>query len=57
MRLGLSKILGKLVLKYVPTNTKGTLYKEKKKKSAKDLSNDAYTIFFVFLHDFHYSYK
>ena len=46
------------MLKYVPTNTKGTPYKQKKKKkSAKDLSNDAYTIFFVFLHDFHYSYK
>ena len=45
MRLGFSKILGKLVVKYVPTYTKGTL----KQRSAKDLSNDAYAMFSCFL--------
>ena len=47
VRLSFSKILGKLVVKYVPTYNKSTL-----KKSAKDLSNDAYAMFFFsdFLH-------
>ena len=39
--LGFSKMLGKLVVKYVPTYTKGTLLK----KTAKDLSNNAYVMF------------
>ena len=43
VRLSISKILGKLVVKYVPTYNKSTL-----KKSAKDLSNDAYAMFFFF---------
>ena len=41
MGLGFSKLLGKLMVKYVSTYTKGTL----KKLSAKDLSNDAYGMF------------
>ena len=40
-----SKLLGKLVVKYVATYTKGTL----KQRSAKDLSNDAYAMFLCFL--------
>ena len=44
MRSGFSKLLGKLVVKYVSTYTKGTL---KKKRSVKVLSNDAYVIFFL----------
>ena len=35
--IGFSKMLGKLVVKYVPTYTKGTL--------RKDLSNNAYAMF------------
>ena len=42
MPLGFSKLLGKLVVKYVSTYTKGTL---KKKKSARDLSKDANAMF------------
>ena len=42
VHLGFSKLLGKLVVKYVSTYTKGTL---KKKKSVKDLSNEAYAMF------------
>ena len=38
-------MMGKLVVKYVPTFTKGTLLK---KRSVKDLSNDACVIFFFF---------
>ena len=39
-------MLGKLVVKYVPIYTKGTLLK----KTAKDLSNSAYAMFlYVFL--------
>ena len=45
VRLGFSNILGKLVVKYVPTYTKGTL---KKKRSAKDSSNNAYAMFLSF---------
>ena len=45
VHLGFSKLLGKLVVKYVPTYTKGIL-KKKKKKTAKDLSNNAYAMFF-----------
>ena len=41
MRLGFSKSLEKLVIKYVSTYTGGTL----KKRSAKDLSNAAYAMF------------
>ena len=41
VRIGFSKMLGKLVVKYVPTYTKGTLLK----KTAKDLSNNAYVMF------------
>ena len=41
MRLSFSKLLGKLVVKYVSTYTKGTL----KTQSVKDLSNDAYMMF------------
>ena len=36
VRLGFSKILGKFVVKYVPTYTKGALWKKKKKKKKKD---------------------
>ena len=39
--LGFSKLLGKLVVKYVSTYTKGT----HKITSEKDVSNDAYTMF------------
>ena len=42
MRLGFSKLLGKLVVKYVPTYTKGI----KKKKDQRRTSNDAYVMFF-----------
>ena len=35
--LGFSKILGKLVVKYVPIYTKGTLKKKKQKKTGKDI--------------------
>ena len=45
VRLSFSKLLGKLVIKYVSTYTKATL----KQISAKDLSNDAYAIFLCFL--------
>ena len=45
MRLGFSKFLGKLGVKYVSTYTEGTL----KQRSAKDLSNDAYVMFLCFL--------
>ena len=41
MLLSFSKLLGKLAVKYVSTYTKGTL----KTRSAKYLSNDAYTMF------------
>ena len=41
---GFSKLLGKFVEKYVSTYTKGTL----EKRSAKDLSNNAYAMFFLF---------
>ena len=57
MRSGFSELLGKLVVKYVSTYTKGTL----KKRSAKDLSNDSFAMFlcfffclFVFYFDFLY---
>ena len=43
VRLGFSKMLGKLVVKYVPTYTKGVL--KKIKKTTKDLSNNAYAMF------------
>ena len=49
VRIGFSKMLGKLVVKYVPTYTKGTLLI---KKLRKDLSNNAYAIFF-----FNFLYK
>ena len=39
------KLLGKLVVKYVSTYTQGSL----KNRSEKDLSNDAYGMFFEFL--------
>ena len=42
MHLGFSKLLGKLVVKYVSTYSKGTL----KQRSVKDLSNDADAMFF-----------
>ena len=45
MRLGFSKLLGKLVVKYVSTYTMGTLIQ----RSAKDLSNYAYVMFLCFL--------
>ena len=45
VRFGFSKSLGKHVVKYVSTYTKGTL----KQRSAKDLSNDAYAMFLCFL--------
>ena len=50
MHLGFSKLLGKLVVKYVSTYTKGTL----KQRSVKDLSNDAYAVllFSFFFSDF-----
>ena len=48
--LGFSKMLGKLVVKYVPTYTKGTL-----KKIAKDLSNNAYVMFCMFFCLFFFS--
>ena len=48
-RLGFSKLLGKLVVIYVSTYTKGI------KQSAKDLSKDAYAMFlYVFFFDFLY---
>ena len=48
-------MLGKLVVKYVPTHTKGTLKKKKKKKKKKkqkkkketDLPKYAYVMFFL----------
>ena len=43
MRLGF-KVLGKLVVKYISTYTKGTL-----KQSVKDLLNDAYAMLLCFL--------
>ena len=58
--LGFSKLLGKLVIKYISTYTKGTLKKYKKKqtkkkqkkqkkpRSVKVLSNNAYVMFFSF---------
>ena len=46
MRLGFSQLLGKLMVKYVSTYTKGTL---KNKRSAKDLSNYAYAMFFILI--------
>ena len=36
------------MVKYVPTYTQGTLKKKKKKRSAKDLSTDAYATFLLF---------
>ena len=47
MRLGFSKINGKLIVKYVPTFLPilRVHFKKKKKRSVKDLSNDAYAIF------------
>ena len=45
VRSGISRLLGKLVVKYVSTYTKGTL----KKRSPKDLSNDSYTMFVCLL--------
>ena len=45
MRLGFGELLGKLVVKYVTTYTKGTL----KQRSAKDISDDAYVMFLCFL--------
>ena len=42
VHLGFSKLQGKLTIKYISTYTKGTL----KTRSAKDLTNDAYTAFF-----------
>ena len=50
---GFSLLLGKLVVKYVSTYTKGTL----KKTSAKDLPNDSYVMFlwvFFFCFIFYY---
>ena len=49
MRLGFSKLLGKLVVKYVPTYTKGTLKKKDQRRTYQ--MNDAYAIFkrFFFL--------
>ena len=44
MCLDFSKLLGKLVVKYVSTYTKGTI----KQRSAQDLPNDAYVIFLCF---------
>ena len=41
VHLDFLKILGKLVVKYVPT-TLNVHFKNKKKKSAKDLPNDTY---------------
>ena len=51
VHLSFSKVLGKLVVKYVPTYTKGALKKKKKKKkkrSVKDLhvSCDVFVLFF-----------
>ena len=45
LHLDFSKLLGKLVIKYISTYTKGTL----KQRSGKDLSNEAYLIFLCFL--------
>ena len=45
--LGFSKLLGELVEKYVSTCTKGYTLK-KKKRSDRDLSNDANAMFCVF---------
>ena len=47
MHLGISKLLGKVVVNYVSTYTKDTL-----KTSAKDLCHDAYVMFFVCLFSF-----
>ena len=44
MRTGFSQLLGKFVVKYVSSYTKGTL----KQRSAKDLSNDSYAMFLCF---------
>ena len=46
MRSGFSQLLGKLIVKYVSTYTKGTL----KKRSAKDLPNDSYAMFLCFFY-------
>ena len=43
--LGFSKLLGKLLIKYVSMYTMGTL----KQRLAEDLSNDAYVMFLCFL--------
>ena len=40
--LGISKILGQLVVKYAPTYIESNF---KKKRTAKDLSNDGYALF------------
>ena len=49
MHLGFTKLLGNLAVKYVSTYTKDTL----EKRSAKDLSDDAYAMFLcVFFSDF-----
>ena len=40
------------MVKYVPTYTKGTLYK--KKRSAEDFSNNTYAMFCIFFSDFLY---
>ena len=41
VHIGFSKMLGKLVVKYVPTYTEGTLLK----KLREDLPNNAYAMF------------
>ena len=47
-------MLGKLVVKYVPTYTKGTLFKTMRK----DLSNNAYAMFlYFFFFFFNFLYK
>ena len=43
------------MVKYVPTNTKGTKKKKKKKRSAKGSSNAAYVMFFVCFFFFFFS--
>ena len=47
MRLGFFELLGKLVVRYAATYTRGTL-KKKPKGSVMDLSNDAYAMFLCF---------
>ena len=51
VRLGFSEMLGKLVVKYIPTYTKGTL-KKKKKKNAMFLYVCIFFFFFFFVFDF-----